>query len=201
MLNIDFYISVITYALVMTVTPGPNNLMILASGLNYGVGRSVPHLCGIAFGFLIMVVLVGVGLGALFKNYPVIHSVLKIVGCIYLLFLAWKLGTTSTTEKEGNYKRKPLTFLQAALFQWVNPKAWICSITAVSVFTFGENISYQVLIMSIIFFISIYLTSGLWLIGGSLMQKLLKKPLHQRVFNIVMGVLLALLTIPILFSS
>ncbi len=135
--------------------------MILASGLNYGVTKSIPHLCGIAFGFLIMVVLVGFGLGALFKNYPIIHTLLKISGCMYLLYLAWKFGTTQTAKKEDNHKRKPLSFLHAALFQWVNPKAWICSITAMSIFTFGENISYQVLVMSIIFFVSIYLTSGL----------------------------------------
>ena len=110
------------FALVSSITPGPNNVMLAASGLNFGFRRSMPHLLGVNLGFTLMIFLVGVGLGSVFQQVPQLYTVLKYVGAAYLLYLAWKIANSGGME-DGAVSGKPMTFLQAAAFQWVNPKA------------------------------------------------------------------------------
>jgi len=118
----ELSLAILIFAVSATVTPGPNNIMIMTSGLNHGIKNSIPHLLGICFGFPIMVVLIGLGFVVVFKMYPLFHEILKILGVIYLSYLAWLIASSSPTSLEGK-KSKPFSFTQAALFQWVNPKA------------------------------------------------------------------------------
>ncbi len=123
--------ALITLAFVASITPGPNNLMLLASGMNHGVTRTLRHVAGVSLGFAFLIFLVAMGLGTLFDRYDALEVVLKAVGGCYLAYLAWKIFTT-TGVKAAEGTVAPLTFLQAAAFQWVNPKAWVMATTATS---------------------------------------------------------------------
>jgi threonine/homoserine/homoserine lactone efflux protein len=184
----EIVLSVLLFALVSTVTPGPNNIMIMTSGVNFGVWRTLPHYLGICFGFPAMVVAISLGLGKVFEAFPQLHLVIKVLGITYLLYLAWRIATTAT-EIDGEKTSKPLSFLQAAAFQWVNPKAWVMAVGALATFTTVS--SGEVLQQS--FWIGLT-----WMLGGAGLRKLLRKPLYRRMFNWSMGALLALSVIPML---
>ena len=130
-MNIETLAALCTFAFASSVTPGPNNLMLMTSGANFGVWRTIPHLLGVVFGFVLMVILVGTGLIQIFEAYPVSHDILRFCSIVYLSYLAWKIATAKpgATKSVGT----PITSLQAALFQWVNPKAWAMALTAVAV--------------------------------------------------------------------
>jgi len=123
----------LTYAFVTSITPGPNNTMLLASGVNYGFVRSLPHVLGISIGFGVMVVGVGAGLGRLFEDYPSLYAALRIVGGAYLLYLAWQIATAAPMQ-DASPNGRPFGFWKAAGFQWVNPKAWIMAIGAITAY-------------------------------------------------------------------
>jgi threonine/homoserine/homoserine lactone efflux protein len=122
------------FAISTSITPGPNTLMLLASGVNFGFRRTLPHMLGIAVGFPAMIMAIGLGLGGLFEAYPRSHVILKYVGMAYLLWLAWKVATAERAE-DAAYESKPFGFFQAAAFQWVNPKAWTVSVSAIATYT------------------------------------------------------------------
>ena len=137
-MSYEFVTSLALFAFVSSITPGPNNLMLMASGANYGIQRTIPHLLGVSLGFVFMALLLGTGLINLFEQFPVTYDILKVFAVIYLLYLAWKIANASTgptLEATG----KPFTFLQAALFQWVNPKVWAMALTTISVYTRSVN--------------------------------------------------------------
>ena len=123
-LTLTLYLAILLFAFTATITPGPNNIMIMTSGFNYGFKRSIPHLLGICFGFPAMVIMVGMGLGLVFAQHPTIHYIIKIVGIIYLIYLAWLIASAPISTLVEN-TGQPLTFIGAVLFQWVNPKAWV----------------------------------------------------------------------------
>ena len=144
--------SIFLFAATSVLTPGPNNIMLMASGLNFGVRASMPHLLGICVGFPVMVILIGLGLGFIFARYPACHLLLKIAGVTYLFYLAWRIAQTSASEDEGK-RGRALTFWQAALFQWVNAKGWIMASSAIAAYTSaGDGMYSQILIISLIFF-------------------------------------------------
>ena len=122
------------FALVSSITPGPNNVMLATSGLNFGFRRTIPHLLGVSIGFTLMVFLVGVGLGSVFQQVPALYTVLKYAGAAYLLYLAWKIANAGEM-KDGVSRARPMTFLQAAAFQWVNPKAWVMAVGIIATYT------------------------------------------------------------------
>ena len=131
-MNIELLIALCGFAFVSSVTPGPNNLMLMTSGANYGIWRTMPHFFGVVFGFVLMIVLVGLGLVQVFDAYPLSRDILKLCSIVYLSYLAWKIAVTKPQiEQSGG---KPLNALQAALFQWVNPKAWAMALTALTVY-------------------------------------------------------------------
>src|ERR1700722_290954 len=134
----DNLIPLLMFSVAATMTPGPNNFMMMNSSLNFGLKRSMPHYFGICFGFPIMVLIVALGFGAVFLNYLWLKQLLKIVGSAYILYLAWRIIST-TVEPQRNLAAKPLSFLQALLFQWVNPKAWLTAIGAISIFSTTEQ--------------------------------------------------------------
>ena len=193
----ELVLPVFLFAFAAAITPGPNNIMIMASGLNFGTVRSLPHLPGICIGFPIMIVLIGVGFGIVFQTYPVLHEIIKIVGIFYLIYLAWKIahaGGNSQTEKPS----KPFTFIQSALFQWVNPKGWIMASSAIAAYTsMGNSMILEVLLIAFIFFLVAFPSAGSWLIFGATMQRFLKEPLYQNAFNISMALLLIASIIPV----
>lgn len=186
----DYYLAILLFAFTATVTPGPNNVMIMASGLNYGVRRSLPHYFGICVGFPVMVVMVGMGIGTVFERFPVVHEIIKIAGVAYLLYLSWRIASASPVALEGGEGR-PLTFWQAVLFQWVNPKAWVMVTGAVAAFTsVSIGIYVQVLQITSAFALVAFPCVAMWMIFGLGLKKLLKNPLYQRAFNIAMAALL-----------
>jgi threonine/homoserine/homoserine lactone efflux protein len=188
------------FALIAAVTPGPNNVMLTTTGLNFGVRRGIPHLLGICIGFPIMLALIGLGFGTLFQLYPIIHEVIKAVGVVYLLYLAWKIATTSG-DGGVDSQSKPIGFLQAAAFQWVNVKAWIMGTSALAAFTtLGETFFLQVLIICITFAIITLPCAGVWLVFGAGLQRFLKDPKHLRLFNLAMALLLVASILPVVWE-
>ncbi len=184
----DFF-PLLLFSVSTTFTPGPNNIMIMNSGMNFGLRRSFPHYLGICFGFPAMVLMVALGLGAVFIKYAWIKYVLKIMGSLYMLYLAWQILRSSSEVDLGNV-RKPLNFLQAAMFQWVNPKAWLMAISTISIFTISNNYFNNAAIISVVYFLMCIPCIGAWLIFGKFLQRILKKDSHRVWFNILMALAL-----------
>lgn len=198
-LNIEF-VSLILFAIATCITPGPNNTMILASGVNYGVRASLPHLFGINIGFPLMVLAVGAGIGGLFITYPILNDVLKIVGSVYLLYLAWHIATAGAPSGDGEGGR-PFSFTQAALFQLVNPKAWMMAVSAVSVYSVAsESYLAQIGMIAGVFLVFGTPCTGVWLGFGSGLRRWLANHTIRRGFNIAMAGLLVASLIPVLAS-
>lgn len=191
------YLAIIFFAVVTCVTPGPNNTMIMTSGLNYGLRRSMPHFLGIVLGFPVMVLAVGLGLATLFEQYPLLHTLLKVAGAAYLSYLAYKIASAPVSklnETAGN----PFTFLQAAAFQWVNPKAWVLAVGATATYTVvGMNYGVQVLIIALIFLFFGAPCIMLWLWFGASLKNLLQKPQSVKIFNYTMALLLMISLLPV----
>jgi threonine/homoserine/homoserine lactone efflux protein len=185
------------FSLVSSITPGPNNLMLMASGANFGFRATVPHMLGVGIGFTVMVLLVGVGLVQLFDLYPASYTMLKVFSVLYLLFLAWKIGTASAPDTDNHPSGKPLTFIQAALFQWVNPKAWTMALTALSVYSPSRSLAAVALVAAIFGTINLPCVS-LWTALGQQMRRLLTSQRRLTVFNIFMAVLLIASLYPVL---
>lgn len=188
------------YVLATVGTPGPNNIMITASGANFGIKRSVPHIFGIGLGFIFMQVLVGLGLGQVFTVYPMIHDVLRYVGAAFLLYLAYKIATSKNNLGKGETAKTPMTFMQAAAFQWVNPKAWVMVIGAIASFISVDGQKFVELGIMIIvnLLVSIPLIFG-WCLFGLAIGKILKTDFAFKMFNYAMAGLLVL-TIITLFT-
>ncbi|RMU32768.1 Amino acid transporter LysE [Pseudomonas avellanae] len=189
-LSFDLLLAFALFAFVTSVTPGPNNMMLLASGVNFGFSRTLPHMLGISIGFFILVLAVGFGLGSVFKAWPILYTVLRYVGAAYLLYLAWKIATSGPAAENVDSQGKPFSFMSAALFQWVNPKAWIMAIGAISTYTPMQGYFYNVVVISAVFALINLPSVGIWAGFGSLLRNILRDPLGLRIFNGVMAALL-----------
>jgi threonine/homoserine/homoserine lactone efflux protein len=181
---------VFLFALSSSLTPGPNNFMILNSGLTFGVKKSLPHYWGICLGFPIMALAVALGFGAVFMKYHWLKQTLKIIGIIYILYLAWQIAFATGSNSSEKSAGKPLNFFQASLFQWVNPKAWLMAISAISIFSITNNYLSNAVIISAIFLFFCLPCVGAWLLFGASLQKILKEKKHQQWFNRAMAVCL-----------
>lgn len=174
------------------LTPGPNNLMLMSSSLNFGIQRSLPHYLGICVGFTVLVLSVALGLGVLFTEYHSLQTVLKIAGSAYMLYLAWQISRSHGTVDTSNTSAKPFTFLQAAAFQWVNPKAWLMAIGVTSMFSISQQFFWNAVMVSLIYML-VYLPCGVvWMTLGTFIKRFMVNPHFQRWFNYIMGTLLAL---------
>ncbi|AAZ37091.1 Amino acid transporter LysE [Pseudomonas ficuserectae] len=189
-LSFDLLLAFTLFAFVTSITPGPNNMMLLASGVNFGFSRTLPHMLGISIGFFVLVLAVGFGLGSVFKAWPLLYTILRYVGAAYLLYLAWKIATSGPASDNVDSQGKPLSFMSAALFQWVNPKAWIMAIGAISTYTPMQGYFYNVVVISAVFALINLPSVGIWAGFGSLLRNVLRDPLGLRIFNGVMAVLL-----------
>jgi len=193
---LDLVIPVTLFSAASLSSPGPNNVMVAASGVNFGFRRTIPHMLGIAVGFAVMNLAVGLGLGRVFETYPQIHVVLKYLSISYLVFLAWKIANSGPVE-EGGKRPKPFSFLQAAAFQWVNPKAWAVAVGAVATFTtVGGNLLGEVLVMSLIFLLWTIPSASIWIYFGTVIGRLLHTPERLKAFNWFMAGLLLLSLVP-----
>jgi threonine/homoserine/homoserine lactone efflux protein len=194
------FTAVLLFSLVMGFTPGPNNAMLAASGARFGIGRTLPHLAGVMIGFPVMVLLAGLGLASILLASPLLQLVMKIVSCAYLLWLAFQIAR-SASAKSGS-GGKPLTFLQAAAFQWVNPKAWLMVVSAISAYTAGRGMQLylQVAIIAVICLIVTFLSTLTWAAFGAAIGRWLRAPLALRLFNLSMAMLLIGSTIPIMLE-
>lgn len=187
------------FAFVSSITPGPNNLMLMASGANFGFLRSIPHMLGIGLGFVFMVVLVGIGLAQIFNTYPVAHTILKIASVAYMLYLAWKIANAAPAGKAAQ-SGKPMTFLQAAAFQWVNPKAWTMAITSVTVYTADTSLTSILIVAGVFGAINFPCVSS-WTVLGQQMARILTNAARLRTFNWTMAVLLVASLYPVLLPA
>ena len=194
----ELLLAVLFFAFSTTITPGPNNVMIMSSGVNYGVKASVPHWLGICLGFPFMVLLVGFGFGVVFDRYPHLHPLIKILGPLYLLWLAWRIASAEPKAIEQG-KSKPFSFFQAVLFQWVNGKAWVMATGAIAAFTSVTGVYWQqVSIITLTFLLVAFPCVGVWLLFGASLRTILTKPLFQRIFNIAMAIILLLSVVPVI---
>lgn len=186
----SLFFPLLTFAIASTFTPGPNNIMLTASGANFGYRRSLPHILGIQFGFPAMIAAIGLGLGQVFTLYPQLHELLKWLGSVYLVFLAWKIATASRPKDQAE-EAKPFTFLQAALFQWVNPKAWIMAVAALTTYTTGEG-SYvlEAFFVAGAFFAVSFPSATCWCLFGALIGRWLNSPRSLMIFNTTMAALI-----------
>lgn len=200
-MSADIITAIFLFALASTITPGPNNIMLTSAGLNFGVQRCVGMAAGIYIGFPVMVIAVGLGLGAVFSSFPNILKIMNIVGISYLLYLAYGIATSEPqdlSQDSNAHTSKPPGFIQMALFQWVNPKAWIMATGAVATFVQPHiSPSQQVLIISAIFFLVAIPCTMLWLTFGAKLRMLIGSPESQRMFNQLMAIILVVSLVPI----
>lgn len=177
------------FAFVSSITPGPNNLMLMSSGANFGFRRTIPHALGVGIGFTLMIILVGIGLMGLFDLIPALNTVLKVVSVAYLLWLAWKIANAGAPGDGESPRGRPMSFIQAALFQWVNPKAWSMALTAIALYAPDRNIA-AVLFVAAIFGIINLPSTSLWAVMGMALRGWLSNAWRLAAFNWTMAALL-----------
>lgn len=195
-MTLDALLALALFAFVSSATPGPNNLMLMASGANFGFRRTVPHMLGISVGFMVLMLGSGIGLVQIFDRFPLVYSVLLVASVVYLLFLAWKIANAAPAQAQAAQGR-PMTFLQAAAFQWVNPKAWTMALTAITVHVADNGAA--VLALAALIFAAVNLPSvSMWTVMGQQMARVLTNPLRLRVFNWSMAALLVGSLYPVL---
>jgi threonine/homoserine/homoserine lactone efflux protein len=188
-MSLDILLALISFSFVSSITPGPNNIMLMTSGANFGLRRTLPHLMGVSIGFIVMVLLVGVGVMQIFTLFPVTYIILKVISIAYLLYLAYRIAVSASLTSKQSESAKPLTFIQAALFQWVNPKAWTMALMAITLFAPTQELHLVAIIASVFGLVNIPCVSA-WTILGRSMNKLLKNQRNLHIFNIVMAILL-----------
>lgn len=199
-MTLELLFAFIIYAIVSAITPGPNNMMVMASGLNYGFKKTLPHIAGITIGFSLMVFLAGLGLLSILESIPFVYKALHVICAIYLLYLAWKIATASPLSNDKTTNKKPFTFFQAMAFQWVNPKAIVMSMAAITTYvpqTSESTFLFSVLIIAVLFGCVTFPCISIWTMFGTSLRRFLNDPLHYKIFNITMAIALVLSLYPL----
>jgi len=190
----------ILFAAVMSLTPGPNVVMATASAANFGFRRTIPQMVGVTVGFGVLVMAVGLGLASLFRAQPRLHGVLKFAGGAYLLYLAWRIARAEL--RSNTTRAKPIGLLEAALFQWVNPKGWVFAVGAVATYTtVGGNAVLETSIIAGVNAVACLLSLVIWAALGAAMGRLLGNPRARRAFNWSMAALLVISLIPVVIAA
>ena len=193
---LDIFLALAAFATVTAFTPGPNNIMVTASGVNFGFTRTLPHILGITLGFVVLLLGCAAGLGAIFAAYPPLQIVLKVAGALYMLWLAWKVATSAPSPAEPDEVARPLSFWQAALFQWVNPKAVVIALSAIAIYVRPANWQVDLVVLLVVFGVTTILAVATWTGFGVALRRVLNDPKRARIFNIVMAVLLVVSIVP-----
>ena len=191
-------IAYLAFMSIASVTPGPNNTMLMASGANFGLKRTAPHMAGVVLGFGFLLGCVALGLGALVTAVPVLHAVLRYGGCAYLLWLAWKIATARSIG--GAEAARPLRFWEVVAFQWINPKAWVAGIGALTAYSVSDDYTTSVIAVTLAFAATGILSASSWVLFGAGMRRVLSDPGRVRPFNWTMAALLAASVAPIFWE-
>lgn len=196
----DYLYAMVLFAVSASVTPGPNNIMVMTSGLNFGVKKSLPLLTGICVGFTVMLLLIGLGFSQLFILFPQLHFIIKCIGVLYLLYLAYLIASTAS-DLDSDKQHQPFSFMKGVLFQWVNAKAWVVATGAIAAFTtVGTNFFSQNMMIASTFFVVSFPCVGVWLLFGSLLKNALNSAKSRLIFNFTMAGLLVVSVIPVVME-
>jgi threonine/homoserine/homoserine lactone efflux protein len=195
------FIAFVMFAAVMFFTPGPNNIMLLSSGLTYGFRRSLPHIAGITIGFAFMVGAVGLGLGTVFIAYPVLQTILKYAGSAYLVYLAVAIAMSGPMVSGQDNQRGPLTFWGAAMFQWINVKGWVMVIGTITAYAAIAAFPWNIALQTALSLLMGAVSSVTWALFGSSLRPLLTSPRMVRIFNVAMAVLLLASLYPVFMDA
>jgi threonine/homoserine/homoserine lactone efflux protein len=191
----------VVFAAVMFFTPGPNNIMLLSSGLTYGFRRTLPHIAGVAIGFSFMVAAMGLGLGAVFIAWPVLQTILKYAGAAYLIWLAAAIAMSGAAPSGQDNQRGPMTFWGAAVFQWVNVKGWVIAIGTITAYSAIASYPWNIGMQTVLSLLMGTLSAVTWALFGSSLRSLLTSPRMVRAFNIVMAALLLASLYPVFMDA
>lgn len=197
----EVFVAMGVFAFVMAFTPGPNNILLTASGVNFGFARTIPHIFGIGFGFIVLVLACGAGLGLVFAAFPALQTVMKIGGAGYMLWLAWKVANAHAGADGPQRRARPFSFLEAAAFQWINPKAVLAAASGITIYVRPGQAWLDFSVMLALFALATILSTVAWAGFGSALRGFLKDPARARIFNIVMALLLAASIVPMVWAS
>ena len=195
----SLFIALSIFAAIAAYTPGPNNTLLLSSGVNHGLRASLPMIAGVGIGFPFLIICVGLGLGKAFAAYPIILTAIKVAGTIYMLWLAFKIATEKPSSGSAIDAAKPLNFWQACAFQWVNPKAWIMGGYALSAFTLPEYFYTGIGAVTGVFMFMGFTSAATWALFGVGLQKLMQDQRWFRIINISLAILLVASLAPMLW--
>jgi threonine/homoserine/homoserine lactone efflux protein len=187
---LDLLLALAVFAFAMAFTPGPNNIMLAASGVNFGFSRTVPHMAGITVGFAVLMIACAAGLGLAFAAVPSLHLALKIAGAAYMLWLAFKVATAHVAGDEAGGAARPFTFWQAAAFQWINPKAVVAALSAVALYVRPGSAASDFPVMLAVLTLATLGSVMTWTGFGVALRRLLRNPAYARIFNLAMALLL-----------
>ncbi len=197
---IAFMASLLPFAVAMSFTPGPNNLMLASAGARFGFARTLPHQAGVVLGFAVLTLTVGLGVAELIAAAPMLYMVMKVASIAYLLYLAWRIATAEGA-KRGAEPARPMSFIQAALFQWVNPKGWVSALGAITAYTtLSANIRLQILLITLIFALVGVASTSTWAMFGQVIRRYLTTPRRRVAFNGVMAALLVGSIVPVVLE-
>ena len=200
MIDLNLFIALVSFYFVMYVTPGPNNAMVLTSGIKFGFSKTIPHMSGITIGHVLQVIVVCLGIGKIFQIFPEIQNILKIICAAYLLYLGYKIiGSFSKVKEDGS---RPLKFYEAALFQIINPKAWTISAMVASGFLPNdENLFISILFISITALIICPMSISVWAAFGSGIRNLVKNNKKKAIVEYFLAILLLITAILIVIEK
>lgn len=193
-------IAFIVFATAAAFTPGPNNIMLMTSGLNYGFRPSLAHVAGVTIGYSVLLAIVGLGLGAVFTAYPILQTILKYVGAVYLIYLAYVIAVSKPADPAEAAQGRPMTFTGAALFQLVNVKGWVIAVGSVSAYAAITAYPWNMLLLAAIICVITLASALAWLLMGTALQALVRSPRAIRIFNVTMAVLLLASLYPVLME-
>ncbi len=200
-MTLDQFLALFAFGFIAAFTPGPNNTMLLATGINFGVRRAWPHIMGVCIGFPLMIACIGFGLGKVFEIYPWIYTALKYLGAAYMMWLAWKIANAKPSPDDVPSVAAPVTFLQASAFQWVNPKAWIMSITALSAYTVAANYTLGVFAVAGTFVVMGFTSALTWVLFGAGLKHILNDVRYYKYVNWGLAATLLASLVPMLWHA
>jgi threonine/homoserine/homoserine lactone efflux protein len=195
----DLFIALFIFGGIAAFTPGPNNTLLMASGINFGFRRTLPLIFGVCIGFPLMIGCIGLGLGRIFETYPLIYKIMKYGGAAYMLWLAWKIANSKPAGEGNSAVGQPMTFLQAAGFQWINPKAWVMAVTALSAYTVASDYRFGVAAVVGTFVLMGLTSATTWALFGVGLKHILNDARYFRLINVTLALALVVSLVPMLW--